>query len=180
MSDATSIKHDGPPTTVMMKNIPDNYTRDLLLDIMDAAGFQADYDVVSLPIDLKTEKLLGNAFVNFTTHEQAEKFKKHFHGFNAWQVPYDKVCEVLWGDTLHGCNAHIERYRNSPVMHESVADKFKPALYKNGVRVSCPAPTKPIKAPRPRARDRGGARKADIEVDKSADSTEPDDTELMA
>merc|ERR1712050_714019 len=116
------------------------------------------------------------AFINFTSHERAVRFKEQFNGFSDWQMPCDKVCEVLWSDNLHGCDAHIERYRNSPVMHESVADKFKPALYKNGVRVPFPAPTKPIKAPRPRARERGGARKVLTEADKSAGTTEPRDT----
>merc|ERR1712176_159559 len=92
--ETTKSKHEGPPTTVVMKTVPDNYTRELLLEIVNAAGFQADYDVVSLPMDLRTEKLLGYAFINFTTHEQAEQFKKHFHGFNRWQVACDNVCEV--------------------------------------------------------------------------------------
>merc|ERR1712187_1066011 len=106
-------------------------------------------------------------------HEQAEKFKAQFSGFSDWQVPSDKVCEVLWSDNLHGCEAHIERYRNSPVMHESVADRFKPALYKNGVRQSFPAPTKPIKAPRPRTRVRGGAQ--GDHASKGGDAKDPED-----
>merc|ERR1712048_1462535 len=142
----------------------DKYTREQLLEIVDAAGFQKDYDVVSLPVDLKSEELLGFAFINFTTHEQAEKFKAQFNGFSDWQVPCDNVCEVKWSDNLHGCDAHVERYRNSPVMHESVADKFKPALYKNGVRIAVPEPTKIIKAPRPRRRERGGAGKISSEA----------------
>lgn len=156
-----------------MKSIPDNYTREQLLEIVDTAGFQKDYDVVSVPIDLKTEELLGMAFINFTSHERAVSFKEQFGGFSDWQVPCDKVCEVRWSDNLHGCDAHIERYRNSPVMHESVADRFKPALYKNGVRVPFPAPTKPIKAPRPRTRVRGGAQ--GDHASKSGDAKDPED-----
>jgi len=150
-----------------------------LLEIVDAAGFQKDYDVVSLPVDLKTEELLGFAFINFTTHEQAEKFKAQFNGFSDWQVPCDNVCEVKWSDNLHGCDAHVERYRNSPVMHESVADRFKPALYKNGVRVPFPAPTKPIKAPRARTRVRGGGHKVSTEASKSGDAEELEDAETV-
>merc|ERR1719502_1831276 len=103
----------------MMKNVPYNYTRQQLLEVVDAAGFQKDYNIVSLPIDLLTEEGLGYAFINFTTHEQAQHFKHHFHDFKDWQVPFDKACETSWSDNLKGYDAIVERYRNSPVMHES-------------------------------------------------------------
>ena len=35
-----------------------------------------------------------------------------------------KVCEVCWGNPLQGLGAHIVRYRNSPVMHQSVPDEY--------------------------------------------------------
>merc|ERR1712226_932466 len=97
------------------------------LEVVDAAGFQKDYDVVTLPMDLLTEKLLGYAFINFKTHEQAERFKEHFHDFKDQHWPCDEACETLWSDNLQGKEAFVERYRNSPVMHGSVDDKFKPA-----------------------------------------------------
>merc|ERR1712151_857632 len=146
------IKYDGPPTTVIMRNIPIDYTREQLLEVVDAAGFQNDYDIVSMPIDLLTETGHGFASINFTTHEQAEKFKGHFDDFKEWQAPYDKAGETSWSDVLNGYVAIVERYRNSPLMHESVPDKFKPAVYKDGVRMPFPAPTKTIKPPRPRTR----------------------------
>lgn len=40
----------------------------------------------------------------------------------------------------------MERYRNSPVMHESVPDEYKPVILQNGLRVNFPEPSK---APRP-------------------------------
>merc|ERR1712026_538534 len=32
-----------------------------------------------------------------------------------WRA-YNLMCEVSWGDPLQGLQAHIDRYRNSPVM----------------------------------------------------------------
>merc|ERR1712151_925221 len=122
LDEATTIKCDDPRVTVMMKNIPIEYSREQLLEIMDAAGFQKYYNAVYVPADLKSEEVLGYAFINFTTHEQAEKFIAHFNDFTDWQVPSDQVCEVKWSGTLQGYNATIERYRNSPMMHESVPD----------------------------------------------------------
>ena len=31
-----------------------------------------------------------------------------------------------WSHPYQGLDAHIERYRNSPVMHEDVPDEYKP------------------------------------------------------
>ena len=45
------------------------------------------------------------------------------------------------------CQAHVERYRNSPVMHRSVPDEYEPVIFKNGVRKNFPRPTKKVKAP---------------------------------
>jgi len=49
---------------------------------------------------------------------------------------------------LQGLEANIERYRNSPTMHELVPDAYRPMLFVNGQQVAFPAPTKKIKPPR--------------------------------
>lgn len=118
---------------------------------MDEQGFFAAYDLVYLPIDFATRTGLGYAFVNFTTEANASRFIEHFHGFSAWSTPSKKSCEVSLSNELQGLEAHIERYRSSPVMHESVPDDFKPAIFTDGIRSDFPAPTRPIKQPRLRA-----------------------------
>jgi hypothetical protein len=140
--------HQGPPTTVMMRNIPNNYTRELLLNLIDDYGFRGCYDLVYLPVDFKTEFGLGYSFINFTDSESAERFRIVFEGFRDWSVLSEKVCEVLWSEALQGVADHVERYRNSPVMHETVPDEFRPALFRDGQRIAFPAPTKKIRAPR--------------------------------
>jgi phosphatidylglycerophosphate synthase len=58
-------------------------------------------------------------------------------------------CQLMPSKQHHkGLGAHIERYRNSPVMHESVPDEYKPAMYTRGVRVPFPPPTKNLRMPR--------------------------------
>lgn len=135
-------------TTVMMRNIPNNYTRAMLLDLIDSEGFKGQYNLVYLPIDFKNHVGLGYSFINLLDSEIAKSFQERFSGFQQWTAQSDKVCEVTWSDALQGIGAHIERYRNSPVMHESVPDECKPALFKAGKRVSFPEPTKRIRAPR--------------------------------
>lgn len=46
--------------------------------------------------------------------------------------------------TLQGLEKHVEKYRNSPVMHDSVGHEARPILIQDGKRVAFPPPTKKI------------------------------------
>lgn len=135
-------------TTVMMRNVPNNMTRNMLLDILNAQGFAGLYDFVYLPMDFKNMVGLGYSFVNLVDSEAAKRFHAHFSSFQNWGLQSDKVCEVTWSDTLQGRDAHVERYRNSPVMHESMPDECKPLIFQDGERMPFPWPTRRIRAPR--------------------------------
>lgn len=142
------VRSGKPKTTMMLRNIPNIFTRAMLADQLDEAGFRGSYDFVYLPVDHSTNIGFGYAFVNFTSTTGARLFKNSFHGFAEWAYPCDKTCEVVWSQAHQGLQEHIDRLRNSPVMHESVPDVFKPAIYVNGMRVPFPQPTKKPRAPR--------------------------------
>ena len=95
----------------------------------------------------RTLSFPDHAFINFITTNEAQRC---FEGFSVWKVPSEKVCTVTWGSPYQGLDAHIERYQNSPVMHHSIPDDWKPVLLEQGVRIAFPAPTKPIKTPKVR------------------------------
>merc|ERR1712188_251328 len=134
----------------MMRDIPNSYCTEKLVQLFDIAGFYARYDFVYLPIDFRTNMSLGYAFVNFVSSWDALQFMRHFDGFSNWHFSSPKVCQVSWSGPNQGLQEHVERYRNSPVMHENVPDDFKPRLYESGVRVAFPEPTRRIKLPRVR------------------------------
>lgn len=138
-----------PRTTLMIQSLPRSYTRDMLVQLLNQEGFQMDYDFIYLPIKFVTNASFGYAFVNFTTVEAANRCSAHFEGFSAWGIEDDSVCTVSGDTTHHGQEAHVQLYRNSPVMHESVPDNGKPAVYHHGERVPFPSPTKNIRPPRP-------------------------------
>jgi hypothetical protein len=140
----------GPRVTLMVRNLPNNYSRRMLLQLMDSEGFAGQYDFVYLPIDFKSHASLGYAFINLASEDAARRFRRHFNGFSRWALPSQKVCRVSWSLPYQGLDAHIERYRNSPVMHEVVSDEFKPVLLNQGKRIAFPPPTKKIRAPRMR------------------------------
>lgn len=148
-NDRDEVENDDR-TTLMFRNLPNNYTRAGLLDMLDAEGFNRHYSFVYLPTDFKNFAGFGYAFVNFATHEAAVRAKRHFQGYCNWSVPSQKVCEVVWSGPVQGLSAHTERYRNSPVMHDSVPDEYKPVVFVNGQRVPFPPPTKKIRPPRVR------------------------------
>jgi len=138
----------GPRTTVMLRNLPVSYTRDMLLQLLDSEGFFAQYDFVYLPIDFGTRSGFGYAFINLVDFDCAKSFWDHFHGFTAWSVPSTMVAEVTWSTTHQGMEQHVSRYRNSPVMHQTMPDECKPIVLQQGRRVDFPPPTKSLRPPR--------------------------------
>jgi len=137
-------------TTVMIRNMPNNYTREMLRDLVDSLGFAGTYDFAYLPVDFQSQAGLGYAFINFATVADALLCFERFEGFSNWKVPSEKVCTVTWSSPTQGLAAHIERYKNSPVMHQSLPDEWKPVLLQQGMRVAFPPPSKPIKTPKVR------------------------------
>jgi len=134
-------------TTLMIRNVPNDYDRSMLLALIDEGGFKGKYDFVYLPIDFASGACLGYSFINMLSHQDAECFRIQFTGFNRWAMPSHKVAEVVWSDSHQGLAAQVSWWRNSAVMHHSTPDKFKPVLFANGVRVRFPPPTMDINTP---------------------------------
>eukprot|EP00928_Gymnodinium_smaydae_P055716 TRINITY_DN39203_c0_g1_i1.p1 TRINITY_DN39203_c0_g1~~TRINITY_DN39203_c0_g1_i1.p1 ORF type:complete len:340 (-),score=42.49 TRINITY_DN39203_c0_g1_i1:215-1234(-) len=141
-----------PKTTVMLRNLPTAYTRAHLLELLEDEGFAGSFDFVYCPMDFTSKCCLGYAFVNFVSASDAARCWEIFDGYHEWGTSSEKVCEVTWGDPLQGLEAHVERYRNSPVMHASVPQDWQPVIFKDGTQIEFPPPTKAIKAPKLRAK----------------------------
>lgn len=143
---------DDSRTTVMLRNLPPGYNSELLLSTLDSNGFAKRYDFVYLPIDFNTRDSLGYAFVNLLSHAEALRLWSFFEDFSQWLLPCEKPCTLTWSFPHQGLSAHVERYRNSPVMHDIVPEDCKPMIFVEGRRIQFPRPTKPLKAPRLRTR----------------------------
>ena len=127
----------------MLRNIPNQYTAWMVEEMLDQEGYKAKYDFLYLPF-----RWPGYAFVNFVSPLVARQASESFKGFKKWAIPSKKCGEVAWSKPHQGLEEHIERYRNSPVMHEQMPEEYKPKLFKNGKQVPFPAPTKTIKPPK--------------------------------
>ncbi|CAE6953210.1 mei2 [Symbiodinium sp. CCMP2456] len=145
-------------TTIMLRNLPTRFSQETMLQLLNDNGFQAKYDFVYLPMDFRNGTNLGYAFVNTLTHQDALAAMEVFQGYAGWGQEGDKSCEVSWAHPHQGLQEHVERYRNSPVMHPLTPEEYKPMVFANGQRVPFPAPTKAIRAPKLKTeRNAGGA-----------------------
>jgi len=140
-----------PRTTVMLRNMPNNYSREMLLELLDSEGFSGQYDFLYLPIDFQTKACLGYAFINLVSAAAAMRFWRTFDGYTKWAIRSRKQSGVSWSGHQQGLDAHVDRYRNSPVMSDTVPDEYKPVLFVDGIRVPFPPPTKKLKALRLKA-----------------------------
>jgi len=141
-------------TTLMFRNLPQWFTRQKLEQLLDAEGFSMLYDFIYLPAELGNGSCFGYAFINMVGPEDATRFVEHFQGFNRWPDTDSETetrrAVVHLSEALQGLEEMVERYRNSPLMHSSVSDELRPAVYSRGVRAAFPEPTAPIKPPRVR------------------------------
>mmetsp|Transcript_30531 Transcript_30531/g.83867 ORF Transcript_30531/g.83867 Transcript_30531/m.83867 type:complete len:446 (+) Transcript_30531:40-1377(+) len=145
---ASKTTDESEMTTIMLRNLPNDYTRQIVLDMLDKFGFEGQYDFVYVPRDFARTAGLGYAFVNMSSHEVAMEVMTKFTGFNDWGLQSSKVCEVAWGHPLQGYDAHVARYRDSPLMHPDIPDDYKPVIFVDGKRADFPAPTKKLRRPR--------------------------------
>merc|ERR1719357_1531578 len=67
MTPPTDDNDTSQHTTVMIRSLPQSYTRQTLLELLDAEGFSGRYDFVYLPIDFTSAVNLGYCFINALT-----------------------------------------------------------------------------------------------------------------
>mmetsp|Transcript_140521 Transcript_140521/g.262073 ORF Transcript_140521/g.262073 Transcript_140521/m.262073 type:complete len:567 (+) Transcript_140521:127-1827(+) len=82
-----------PVTTLMLRNIPNECTRNQLFEHLEKAGFQGMIDFIYLPINFSTDRNFGYSFLNFRTAETASAFMETFNG-----VPISKCLPIFKGD----------------------------------------------------------------------------------
>ena len=85
----------GPVTTVMVRNIPTRYTSLSLIDVLKEHGFDKTFDFMYLPMDFRTKKNVGYAFVNFISAEYVSKFTTVFQGMQLKASTSQKCLEIV-------------------------------------------------------------------------------------
>ena len=83
-------------STVMIQNIPNNYTQAMLIEEIDA-HFDKTYDFFYLPMDYKNKCNIGYAFVNFMDCSHVASFYAKFHCREWQRFKSHKICAVKYG-----------------------------------------------------------------------------------
>lgn len=148
-------------TTVMLRNIPNKYTREMLIKQL-SVDFNGQFDFMYLPIDFKNKCNVGYGFINFRTVEACDKFVKDFHGVDVRKclpgLNSKKVVEVTPA-RVQGLAENVRRLRNSPVMNQLMDHpEWMPLLFNDeGEEEPFPNPDQPLPPVKPRGRNREAA-----------------------
>merc|ERR1719502_2311652 len=136
------------PTTLMVRNLPSDLSQPQLVEEFNAAGYGGLFDFVYMPMNFRGQGNFGYAFVNLVSHDVALRFMAYARTVQHDSEEDSQTWDAVWS-TCQGLSANIERYRNSPLMHELVPKECKPTVYDAaGVQATFPAPTKNIPKPR--------------------------------
>lgn len=112
-------------TTLMIRNIPNKYTQQMLLAEINR-NHRGNYDFFYLPIDFKNKCNMGYAFINFIEAAHIEAFHTEFDGQKWTNFNSEKVCAISYA-RLQGKQAMIARFQNSSLLekHES----YRPLVF---------------------------------------------------
>lgn len=67
-------------TTVMMQNLPRVFMQQDLLNAIDAAGYEGQYNFLHMPVSFSNGMCRGYAFINFDSHDAAARFLAEWDG----------------------------------------------------------------------------------------------------
>lgn len=107
---------DRPPTTLMIRNIPNCYTQRELISELESSGFRGSFDFLYLPVDKGTLSNVGYAFVNFVDHDSAMRCMRVFHHyrFKRHKTSSGKVATVSVAH-LQGLEENLKHYERAAV-----------------------------------------------------------------
>ncbi|KAG7547080.1 RNA-binding domain superfamily [Arabidopsis suecica] len=110
------MRGEDPRTTLMIKNIPNKYTRNMLLAAIDEKNSRT-YDFLYLPIDFKNKCNVGYAFINMVSPKFIIALYEAFNGKKWDKFNSEKVASLAYA-RIQGKAALIAHFQNSSLMNE--------------------------------------------------------------
>lgn len=107
--------NETPPTTMMLRNVPNRYTQSELIQELGSLGFASSFDFFYAPIDFKTMALIGYAFINFNNAEWADRCRLDLEGyvFKKHQKKTSPKAAIVSVAHLQGLRANAQHYGKS-------------------------------------------------------------------
>jgi len=140
-------------TTVMMRNLPNKYTQQMLLEELADSGFrlQADFDFFYLPMDHSNAANLGYCFINFVETAMANAFAAAFQGKKMRRFNSNKTVVVMPA-SIQGFDRNYAYYSSTRVA-QAEDPQYRPLFLKPAPDGSVPSAGKSSSA-----RAQGGAK----------------------
>mmetsp|Transcript_9449 Transcript_9449/g.19864 ORF Transcript_9449/g.19864 Transcript_9449/m.19864 type:complete len:1071 (-) Transcript_9449:110-3322(-) len=114
-------------SSLMVRNIPNKYTQQMLLAEFAQAGHGSDkMDFFYLPIDFKNKCNRGYAFVNFVDYKDIVPFFDAYNGKSWKRFNSDKICDITYA-RIQGKAAMLKRFENSALMEKD--DEYRPMVF---------------------------------------------------
>ena len=132
-------------TSMVLRHVPNNFTRNGLLDLLELHSGLEEVNFLYLPIRHKDGFCLGYAFISFDTPEAADTFRNVFHGMHPPGA--SKALVVHNNERMQSLSELVARFRDSPILHACVPDHMKPMLFDAGRPMRFPARTKHVNPP---------------------------------
>merc|ERR1712129_488785 len=111
-----SVRGGKAVTTLMIRNIPNAYTRSMFVSESETLGFTGQYNFLYLPIDKGTEWNVGYAFVNFLDPEVATRCAEVMTGyvFSCYNHGSGKLTQVSVAH-IQGLKKNLAYYNKTAV-----------------------------------------------------------------
>jgi RNA recognition motif 2 len=114
-------------TSLMIRNIPNKYTRQMLLAEFTENGLGPGViDFFYLPIDFKNRCNRGYAFINFVDFRDILPFHRRYFGKHWSTFNSDKICDITYA-RIQGKAAMLKRFENSALMEKD--EDYKPLVF---------------------------------------------------
>jgi len=135
-------------TTIRVRGLDNFWRRDDMVQLLEEKGWGGYFDFIYMPMNFRCREggsNFGYVFVNVRDHWTASELMADLNSDSAYSFDAAPATE------LQGLAANVDKWKNDPVMHNSVPDECKPAMYDSqGIRISFPKHTKKLSKPRVR------------------------------
>lgn len=107
---------EAPPTTIMIRNIPNRYTQREFIKELERLDFKGTFDFLYLPIDKSTLCNVGYSFVNFIDHACAARCMQALESytFRKHRKARGKIATVSVAH-IQGLEANVRHYEKAAV-----------------------------------------------------------------
>lgn len=124
--------HEAGKSTLMIKNIPNKYTQDMLLELLDHK-VKDTYDFFYLPMDFENLCNMGYAFVNFTDLKALRLFFEQFNGQRWPNFRSNKICKVSYA-RIQGKEECLAHFKDSSLMRQENV-RYRPLVKNSRIKL---------------------------------------------